>query len=138
MKRTINLLTTLVLLLSGVVIKNVYYPEPKFVKVISDVMPAVVDISVIVDIQNPVTGDVKKRSLEGSGCYISPKGFILTCGHLFNFKKIYSIQITNYKGEVVCGKLLKANFKRDLALVKTYFYKDRLYLRIYRKILIFT
>ena len=90
-------------------------------------MPAVVDIKCVVEVKNPFTGEMRKAQVEGSGVYVSPKGFILTCGHLFNFKHIYSISITNPDGETVFGKLLRADFRRDLALVKTSFYKTTPY-----------
>jgi serine protease Do len=130
MRNTVKLLTIAVLTLTAFTLNNYFFPQPKYVRVINKVMPAVVDISVIVEMENPFTGEVGKAKIEGSGCYVSPKGFILTCGHLFNFKKIYSISITNSQGETVAGKLLKANFKRDLALVKTTFYKETPYVRL--------
>ena len=85
-------------------------------------MPSVVDIKVIAEIRNPFSGEMEKRQYGGSGVYVNPKGYILTCGHLFNFAKIISISITNIKGETVAGQLLQVNFVRDLALVKTTFY----------------
>ena len=122
MKRTTGLLAVAIVLLSGYVIKLDKFPEPKFVNVINEVMPAVVDIKVIVGMKNPFTGEVQKRQVEGSGVYVNSQGFILTCGHLFNFKEIYSINITNAQGETVSGKLWRADFHRDLALVQTKYY----------------
>jgi S1-C subfamily serine protease len=138
MKKSFYTLSFGFLVLTAFTLNNYFNPKPKYVSVVKKVIPAVVDIQVVADQElHLYIGDqdlgviaIRKVRVGGSGCYVSSKGFILTCGHLFNFKHIYSINITNSDGSTVCGTLLKTDFKRDLALVKTTFYKTTPFVKL--------
>lgn len=113
--------------------------QEKYTPVIDEVMPACVEIT--------VTGTVEAATLEdfilgrkpglitqrvlGSGVFISPKGYILTCAHLFNFfKEIKTITVQSPTGDTVFGTLKIVGQGVDLALVKVDFDKVTPYVEI--------
>lgn len=120
--------------------------QDKFVKPIKKVMPAVVEIQVIGMVPHPLivlldslTGEDNsdnpdswvRAGVLGSGVYVSPKGYILTCAHLFEpFKKVLSINVTNYKEEAVAGTIVSVGEKVDLAVIKTTYFKDTPYVKL--------
>lgn len=53
----------------------------------------------------------------GAGVYITPRGHVLTCAHLFELNTINSIIIYNYDGSVSTATLLHKDESRDLALL---------------------
>lgn len=97
---------------------------------VDQVMPACVAISVLIKVDD--YGLVRKRVVGGSGVFISDKGYILTCAHLFNQEgwKVISISVESNNGDTVAGKLLKIDDSNDLALVKVDFYKKTPYVRL--------
>lgn len=118
---------------------NGYESSDKYVKVVEKVMPSVVEIQVtgLVEVHlyfGPIdlgpVGTVR-RSILGSGTFVSPNGYILTVAHLFNhFKKIQSITIISPNGDTVAGTLKDVGKNVDLALVKTSYYKRTPYVSI--------
>lgn len=97
---------------------------------VDQVMPACVAISVMIEVD--VDGITRRGLVGGSGVYISDKGYILTCAHLFNQEgwKILSITVENYNGDMIAGSLLKIDDSNDLALVKTDFFKKTPFVKL--------
>lgn len=135
MKRLISLLLGLVIV--TVVVR--YQPEDRFVNPAEKVMPAVVEIRVLGTVEISLTlGDSDlDQSIEipvgvlGSGVYVSPKGYILTCAHLFNgIKTIKSISIINTKGDTVSGSVVLIGESVDLAIVRTTYYTSTPFVRL--------
>lgn len=97
-------------------------PKDKFVGVVEKVMPAVVEIQ--------VSGVIEKdnqlwvASVLGSGVFISDKGHILTCAHLFNdFIEIKGINVISPNDDTVAGRVVNVGKRVDLAVIKVDFYK---------------
>lgn len=111
-------------------------PKEKYVGPVNYVMDSVVDIKVSVTIErSDLFGDVKEFSgtIGGSGVFVSKKGYVLTCAHLFNIsglKKIHSIILTSPNGDSVFGRLIKVNSKSDLAVVRADYYHKTPYVKI--------
>lgn len=120
--------------------------QDKFVKPIEKVMPSVVEIQVVGMVPHPllalldsITGEDNsdnpdywvRAGVFGSGVYVSPKGYILTCAHLFEpFKKILAVNVTNYNEETVAGVIISVGEKVDLAVIKTPYFKDTPYVKL--------
>jgi S1-C subfamily serine protease len=126
-------LTFLFVLILGVVTLWPSGPQDKYVDVVDKVLPTVVEIR--------VTGDVELKFFDtaigtatvgilGSGVFIHPKGYVLTCKHLFDdFIKIHSISIIMYNGQVVSGEILELS-DHDLAIVKAGYVKNVKFARL--------
>lgn len=54
----------------------------------------------------------------GSGVFISSKGHILTCGHLFHPGETPVVTVTLHNGESYSAEVLAVDHRRDLGLVK--------------------
>lgn len=125
MNRLLNLALLLVASMCLVYVLSME-PREKFVPVVDKVMPAVVEIHVsglIETVDRQYMPATRAAKILGSGVYISSKGHILTCAHLFSdFKKIESITIVESDGGVVSGTLVKVSSKTDLAVVRVLFY----------------
>jgi len=114
-------------------------PEEKYMTVTNKVLPACVEIQVIGEtitytLEDLFTGkepQIKLRRVMGAGVYISPKGYVLTCAHLFKkFTKILSITVLSPVGDEVAGSLKITGESVDLALVKVDYYKATPYVKI--------
>lgn len=128
MKRNILGSLAIVVLSAAFVVHHLTPEKEKFVKVVEQAMPAVVEIRVegIMTLTNPFTEEQvdKKVGVLGSGVFISSKGHIITAAHLFrDFKSISTVEITSPNGDVVAGSVVKIASKADLAVVKVFYYK---------------
>jgi S1-C subfamily serine protease len=128
MKRLISL----AVLVSVAYIAVINYPKPsgdKFVGVVAKVMPSVVEIQVSGKMERTdLFGEthVLDVGVLGSGVFVSKKGHILTCAHLFReFKGPIKIRVISQDGSVVSGTVLKVsdNPSLDLAVITAGFYK---------------
>lgn len=115
-----KLIAALSLLLVGVVAYDVYHPPERFSRVAYKCLPSTVAISVLYTAKSPFTGDNIKVAVGGSGVFIAPDGFILTCAHLFNlpYKRNKYVTIDTYGGETVAAEVLVVSKKYDLALLR--------------------
>lgn len=111
--------------------------QSKYTRVVNKVMPAVVEIQVTgimcikMDLGFVVIEQDRVVSVLGSGVYVSPHGYILTCAHLFSeFKKIKSITVIAPNDDSVAGKVKQINPQIDLALVKVDYYKTTPYVKL--------
>ena len=127
MKRLISL----TILVSVAYIAVINYPKPdadRFVGVVAKVMPSVVEIHVSGKMERTdLFGEkqVLDVGVLGSGVFISKKGHILTCAHLFReFKGPIKIRIISPDGDIVAGTILKVsdNSSLDLAVVIAGYY----------------
>lgn len=91
MNRLLNLALLLVASMCLVYVLSME-PREKFVPVVDKVMPTVVEIQVsglIETVDRQYMPATRAAKILGSRVYISSKGHILTCAHLFSdFKKI--------------------------------------------------
>lgn len=101
----------------------------KYVPLVKESLPKVVSIQVttiveqiMFDIDADGKFSVEKSTalahIGGAGVFISQRGHVLTCAHLFDWGKIQGINIFTYDGREHPGELLVADYKKDLALVK--------------------
>lgn len=82
-------------------------------------LPTVVTVGVFGEVNLQVNGSTKtvQASVRGAGVYISPKGHILTCAHLFWLDKVQHILIKDSEGGIQKVDLLAINEGKDLALL---------------------
>ncbi len=85
----------------------------------AQVIQTAVDIKVRYDVFDPITGELKRMGVGGSGVLISPYGHILTCAHLFDDKP-GSIEVLLYQDQInpVRAELIIKDVYKDLALLK--------------------
>jgi S1-C subfamily serine protease len=113
-------ITPLSVVLLGLLVLWPSEKQEKYVDVIDKVMPTVVEIHVKGEVT--IGTNTKTRAGLGSGVFVHPRGYILTCKHLFSdFTKIESISVVLYDGSVVSGDLV-AQSKHDLAIVRVMFF----------------
>ena len=87
--------------------KNISQEEDINTAVYEKVYPAIVSIE----------GDIHDGYSSGSGCIISPDGYILTSSHVVKGAK--NIEVTTNSGKVYPAKIIKTTGKnKDLALLK--------------------
>ena len=115
------------------------HPEEKYASVINKVLPACVEIQVtgetiVYTFEDLLAGkepQIKVRKAMGAGVYVSSKGHVLTCSHLFRkFTKIISITVLGPTGDAVAGSLKIAGKSVDLALVKVDYYQTTPYVKV--------
>lgn len=88
--------------------------EEKSVKVARESTPKTVSIEVY-----GVNDEGEEGSYRGAGVYITPRGHVLTCSHLFSMAKISSITVTSYDGYTTTSTLLHRDDAIDLAILYT-------------------
>ena len=87
--------------------QNISQEEQINTTVYESIFPAIVSIE----------GDIPKGSSSGTGCVISPDGYILTSSHVV--KNAKNIEVTMNTGKVYPAKILKISGKnKDLAILK--------------------
>lgn len=87
--------------------QNISQEEQINTAVYESIFPAIVSIE----------GDIPQGSSSGTGCVISPDGYILTSSHVV--KNAKNIEVTMNTGKVYPAKILKISGKnKDLAILK--------------------
>jgi S1-C subfamily serine protease len=128
MKKYIHLFTALILL------AVVFYitptpPTERFADVAAKVLPSCVSLTLSV-VKIDSYGNMHFGQVGGSGVFISPNGYILTCAHVVDFPTISLINVELHNGDIVAGKVLKISAKDDLALLKVDYFKKVPYTRL--------
>ncbi len=101
-----------------VTVRSLQAPKEKYVDVISDKIPAAVQIICTVDVST-TPNQPEIHQIFGSGAFVSKEGHVLTCSHLFDHKyKYVSIVVKKYDDWEMFAELLDIDFKRDLAILK--------------------
>lgn len=107
MRKIVIIFTVLFYFTSAVFAKNISAEEQINTTVYEEVYPAIVSIE----------GDIPSGYSTGSGCIISPDGYILTSRHVV--KNAKNIEVTTNTGKVYPAKTVKTTGKnKDLALLK--------------------
>jgi len=127
-KLSLALLTLLV----GVLAYEIKHPEERFEKVANKCLPATVEITIDYTIPDLFTGHQRNAVITGSGVFITPDGYILTCAHLFTLPYEHSklANITLYSGEIVAGEIIAISEEDDLALLRAPFVKNGKYVQL--------
>jgi len=98
---------------------------------VDKVESSVVCIYVTMLVENPYTGMPATLKISGSGVFVTKKGHVLTCAHLFNLPgKILSISIADYNENVYAGKLIKVSNSVDLAFLQVPYLKKSPYVKL--------
>lgn len=121
MKKYISLVTALILLLVTFRITP-KPPTERFADVADKVLPTCVSLTLSIAKINS-DGDIMFGQVGGSGVFVSPKGYILTCAHVVNFPIVSLVTVELYSGEIVMGKIIRLSKKDDLALIKVDYFK---------------
>lgn len=117
MKRSLYFSTSLLIAVSALFYTN-QLPKEKYVNIIRKVMPTVVSLNLVVEMQDPITEEYRNVRIGGSGVFISSNGYILTCKHVVNFPGVEYATVEMFNGEVVAARIVTMSKKCDLALLK--------------------
>jgi putative serine protease PepD len=128
MKKFLNLATATILLVVAFRITP-KPPTERFSDVATKVLPSCVSLSLDVS-QIDEAGVRRYGRIGGSGVFISPKGYLLTCAHVVNFETISLINVELYNGDVVAGHVVMKSKNNDLALIKVDFFKEVAYAKL--------
>jgi S1-C subfamily serine protease len=128
MKKFINLITASILLVVAfrIIPKP---PEERFAEVTSKVLPSCVSLTLNVT-RIDDEGNILYGRVGGSGVFINPHGYLLTCAHVVNFSSVSLINVELVNGDVVAGKLMKVSKKSDLALIKVDYFDKVAYVKL--------
>jgi|WetSurMetagenome_2_1015567.scaffolds.fasta_scaffold460354_2 serine protease Do len=121
MKKFISLVTASMLLATAIIITP-FPPKEKFVDLADKVMPKCVSLELIVERKDPFTGKIQKGGIGGSGVFVSPDGYLLTCKHVVDFTYIHSITVELLNGDKVAARIISLSDSSDLALLKVDFF----------------
>jgi S1-C subfamily serine protease len=129
MKKYLSLTTACILL--GVAFKlSPVAPGDRFVKPITHVLDACVQVTVKFVAQTEFDQVPIIHGVGGSGVFISPKGYILTAAHVMSFDKVISVSIIRENGDIVAARIVKIDDKNDLALLKVDYYDKVPYVKL--------
>lgn len=96
--------------------------DEKYVDVVSKTMPTVVEVHVTGDVAVEMFGvsvGTATMRVMGSGVFVHPKGYVLTCRHLFDdFINIHSVTLILSDDSTVSGEIVKHSEFHDLSLLK--------------------
>jgi serine protease Do len=119
MRRLLNLTAIAVVLLSSFVLYKLSIRTDQYVSIIEKSLYKTVDIHVTYTRYNATTKQTETAQPEGSGVFITDKGHILTCAHLFKHSGTRkSITVLTYTGDMVAGELILVDTQNDLALIR--------------------
>lgn len=90
----------------------------RYEALVQKLLPKTVSISCVVTRKNPETGKKQRGRIGGAGVFITSKGHILTCAHLFDTFTVESISVEENNGWVFPATFVYMDEHRDLALIK--------------------
>lgn len=101
--------------------------EGKYVKLAKKLTPTVVFIDVTLMRYSMEMEEMVEGHIMGSGVFISKRGHILTCAHLFASPNIKWITIVSNNGHTVTAELLYVDHIKDLSLLLPWYELDEVH-----------
>ncbi len=112
-------LTSIGLLGLGFLLVALPQSNEKYEKLTQELLPKTVTIFVTLSRTNPETNQKQFAKFLGSGVFVTNKGHILSCAHLFNHKeKIEYISVAKSDGYFYPAILIYKDVSKDLSLIK--------------------